>query len=245
MIIAALFIVESPEKMGLRPYGEDTPSNEYSAPKQVSWSMAEAFRTRAFLLICAIWIFASMTTHLIVIHLPPFAEGMGMNKGEAAALLGLVGGIGIVARIFGGFCGDKLGWRNALIASAFLGAIVLVLLSWSRTAWMIYSSVLLYGFLFGVRLTVIPGLIGSYYGTRNLPEIMSYLWSAAALAGLVGPLVGGLLFDLMGSYLIALLTGAGWYVVVGILALMLRPPIKDAPTHIHHRRPLALKLTRT
>jgi MFS family permease len=118
-----------------------------------------------------------------------------------------------------------MGWKNSLIVCSFCIAVSLVWLGCSARQWMIYVFVLVYGFLFGVRLTVIPGLIGEYFGTKSLPEVMSYFWSVAAFAGLVGPLVGGFIFDVTEAYPLAFFTAAIWY-VVGSLAISLSPPVK-------------------
>lgn len=239
MVIASLFIKDSPDATGAKPLGAPilirarekkvgtNPAfiNKYPSEDE-TWSISELFKTRTFFLICIIWIFASICTHLIIIHLVPFAENLGMPKGEAAAVFGMIGGVSILSRIFGGYTSQKLGWKTTLIICSFSIAALLFWLSCSKTEWMIYVFVVLYGFLFGIRLTTFPGLIGDYFGTKSITEVMSYFWSVAAVAGLVGPLLGGFIYDLTGTYPMAFIFGAILYLLVGALSTRLTPPQK-------------------
>ena len=188
------------------------------------WSFAQLLKTPTFFVICIVWILASMCTHLIIIHLVPFAENVGMPKAEAAAIFGMIGGISIVSRIFGGSASQKLGWKTTLILCCFSITLLLLWLSCSTSAWMIIFFVVFYGLVFGIRLTTFPGLIGHYFGTRSITAVMSYFWSVAAFAGLVGPLLGGFVFDLTGAYPIAFIFGGCLYALAGCLSMLLNPP---------------------
>jgi len=87
-----------------------------------------------------------------------------------------------------------------------------------------FAFVVIYGYFYGARIPQIPGLIGNYFGTKNLNEIMAIFWSIAGIGAIIGALTGGVVFDITGSYLIAFLFAACCFGSAGIVAIFLKPP---------------------
>lgn len=89
---------------------------------------------------------------------------------------------------------------------------------------MFFLFVVIYGFFYGARVPQIPGLIGNYFGNTNLTEIMGIFWAMAGIGAILGSLVGGFVFDMIGSYAIAFLFAALCFGSAGVLAILLRAP---------------------
>jgi len=229
LLIIAQAMIERPEDIGLRPLGEeDSDTNiETESDKKLSkteWSTRDAIKTRAFILLGIIWMLSALPIHMIMVHIVPFAVDMGISRDMAAAALGLIGGISIAGRLLGGMLSDLWGWVRTLIIAVVVSTIAILWLLVVKNYSMLLVFVVLFGFSYGARVPQIPGLVGTYFGTKNLTEILGIIWAIAGFGGIFGPLIGGLVFDITGSYTIAFLFALACFGLTGILACFLKRP---------------------
>jgi len=138
--------------------------------------------------------------------------------------LGLIGGISILGRIGMGLISEKIGWKWGLFLSCLLSGLMLLWLIGVRSLWMLSVFAVVYGFFYGGKITTIPGLIGSFFGTRFLGEIIGAIHAVSLAGGIIGPVLGGYIFDRSGSYRIAFLIAALAFLTSAVLTLFARPP---------------------
>ncbi len=229
LTLASLAMVDRPEDMGLQPLGKDeiqlsAANEEKDNSCKKEWTTNEAMKTRAFLILGLIWLLCALPIHLIMIHIVPFAVNAGVPQTVAATGLGFIGGISIVGRLSGGAISDVIGLKKALIFATFISAFVMTGLPFVNSSRTFFIFVIIYGYFYGARVPQIPGLIGNYFGNKNLNEIMGIFWSIAGIGAIIGALTGGVVFDITGSYLIAFLLASGCFGTAGILAIFLKPP---------------------
>ncbi|MBI4621364.1 MAG: MFS transporter [Desulfobacterales bacterium] len=239
LTLVALAMVDRPEEIGLRPLGEgefdstseskpqigfDTIMEETTSLKIPNWITKDVIRTKTFYILSSIWILCALPVHLVMINIVPFAINMGIPKGAAAAGLGLIGGISIVGRLLGGAFSDLFGLKRSLIVAAFFSTATLLWLPFIKTSHMFLIFVVLYGFFYGARVPQIPGLIGNYFGNKNLTEIMGIFWAIAGTGGIIGSLIGGFVYDITGSYVIPFLIAALCFGMAGALTFSLKTP---------------------
>jgi OFA family oxalate/formate antiporter-like MFS transporter len=62
----------------------------------------------------------------------------------------------------------------------------------------------LVGLNFGGNFALFPAAIADYFGTRNLGINYGWIFTAYGLAGILGPVVGGVLYDVTGWYVMTL-----------------------------------------
>jgi len=242
LILVALVLVDNPAKIGLKPYGVETdlPDNTDSASvsnEQVQvidessdkkgWSKKEAIRTKSFWQAYLIHFFSCFPLAMIMVHIVPFATDRGIPSITAASALGVVGLFSIMGRIVLGATSDKIGFNNGLFFSCSACTLTVIWLMLTSNIWMLYVFSVLFGFFYGGRAPLLPGLMGEFFGILSLGELMGLLTTAYALAGLCGPLFAGYVFDKTGSYYIAFILAAISYAVSAILAFYAKPPVKD------------------
>ena len=239
LALVALVMVDRPEDIGLQPLGKNdtrplwkkeikypsfaTNTHDYQLNKK-EWTTKEAMKTRAFLILGSIWLLCALPIHMIMIHIVPFAVNCGVPQKTAAVGLGFIGGISVLGRLSGGAFSDIVGLKKTLIIATFFSAFVMIALPFIRGSHTFFVFVVIYGYFWGARVPQIPGLIGNYFGNRNLNEIMGIFWSIAGIGAIIGTLTGGVVSDITGSYLIAFLFAAGCFGTAGILAIFLEPP---------------------
>ena len=69
------------------------------------------------------------------------------------------------------------------------------------------------GLNFGGNFALFPSATADYFGKRNFGSNYGWIFTAYGVAGILGPVVGGVLFDVTGEYLLA-------FVFAGLLCFM-------------------------
>ena len=236
LTLAAMLMEDRPEKRGLKPYGFEEKSGAGERdPGVQEWPAKEAMKTRMFLLVILIYFFTNLPIHMVMIHIVPYLTDEGISKSFAAGALGLIGGISIAGRIGMGVAAEKMGWKNGLFLCCLLSSLALFWLLGVKAPWMLFVFTLVYGFFYGGKITTLPGLIGSFFGTRSLGEIIGIIHAVSLSGGIIGPVLGGYIFDRSGSYRLAFVIAALGFLTSAVLTLFARPPApfvldkKDAP----------------
>jgi MFS family permease len=208
--VVGLFLVESPQQLGLRPDGdaEDAKSPVASTHHGTSSrdsTFAEARRTLPFWLMAVSFSLLSATIHGCLTHLAPLLTDQGLSAQQAAAALMLFSAMGAVGRITTGYLLDRIPPR--LVATSYFLAVVLGLLaalgsSDERLAWLFAA---LLGIGFGAESDLMPYLTARYFGLKSFGEIYGWIFGAFAFGAVLGPFLMGWVFDTTGSYQLALL----------------------------------------
>jgi len=237
LTVAAFLIVARPEDMGLRSYGAESAIPAATASSQVpksepawenmpTWTVKEALRTRAYLLLLAYSLLTVIPYIMVSVHIIPFAGGIGIPKATATAALGTRNFLGIVGSIAIGSQAERLGWKRGLAILTALGAVWMFLLMMTRNAAMLWSFVILFG-IFGMgRGPLVAGLMGTYYGTKSLTMLIAVSGMTAVVGGALGPVMAGLIWDRTGSYFAAFLIGAILWIVAALAVVLMKQPRK-------------------
>jgi MFS family permease len=151
-------------------------------------------------------LFASLGTHLTSVHLVAFFVSSGYDPLLAASAIAGVGLISVVGRPLSGALSDVVG--RELMYTVGLGmhisAIVFMLvLGNGQSMWPIFLFIGLSGLSDGIAGLIVGAKAGDLFPATDLGLVMGLVQMGRGLGMMVGPLVGGLLFDLHGNYLMA------------------------------------------
>lgn len=148
-------------------------------------------------------LFASLGTHLTSVHLVAFFVSSGYDSLLAASAIAGVGLVSVVGRPLSGALSDVLGREvmYTLGMSMHISAIVLMLtLGNGQSMWPILVFVGLSGLSDGIGGLVVGAKAGDLFPATRLGLVMGLIQMGRGLGMMVGPLLGGLLFDLHGNY---------------------------------------------
>lgn len=171
--------------------------------------IADAPRMRQILRHPLVWflvmarLLATMSTHLTQVHMVAFFIAAGYNPLLAASAMGAVGLVGLVGRPLSGTLSDVLGREVVYtVGSAMqIGSIVALLtLGDGQRLWPILLFIALSGLSDGIGGLVVGAKAADLFPTRTLGTVMGLVQMGRGLGIMVGPLLGGLLFDLQGHY---------------------------------------------
>ena len=216
------------ERKGLQPYGTESLTQQEMVRKalsEVSWSRSEALRNKTLWLICAFYFCSVLPIHMLAIHLVPFAESIGIERAIAARLWILVGGMSILGRVFAPtFVEGTIGWRKGLIIVTAILALSFFWLSMIVSLRMLLVFAVIYGFFYGGKVPLIPGLIRSYFGTKSLGQLIGIVHAISLIGGAIGPFLAGYIVDVTGIYVVAFLIGAGFLALAAFLVWLSKAP---------------------
>jgi len=149
--------------------------------------------------------------------IPYFQQDIGLSAAWAAVVMSMVFVISGIGRIGGGYLLDRMDYRLVLaVVAAMMGLGLLYLqVVPVKTVWATLPFAVMFGVSFGC-LVPMRGTVGSImFGTRTIGGILGLLQGGPIAAGVIGPFVMGLIFDLNGNYSTAI-----WGLIV-ISALMI------------------------
>ena len=225
--IAWIFILNTPEEMGLSPDGLrlNTSSDEENEGGDIhvledSWTLKEATRTLSFwtLLIC-VGIPSRINTG-ITFHIVSIFKENGLEMGASAMVLSLMAMVGIPMSFVSGLITDRIR-TNYILVMIFVIEIILLLFLNNVTT---YALAILFGVIWGMS----NGLerIGTnvvwsnYFGRRYVGSINGVGSTMVVIGSSLGPLPFGLGYDMFGSYTF-ILTLMVVFPVIGIISALL------------------------
>jgi MFS family permease len=151
-------------------------------------------------------LFATLGTHLTSVHLVAFFVTAGYDPLLAATAIAGVGCVSVVGRPLSGVLSDVLGREVVYTVGLgmYISAIVLMLtLGNGQRMWPIVLFVGLSGLSDGIGGLAVGAKAGDLFPATSLGLVMGLVQMGRGLGIMAGPLLGGLLFDLQGNYLLA------------------------------------------
>ena len=224
--LVATFIKARPADMGLKPYGEDA---EETTTAQVSagikdYSVIETLREKGFWMLYLVTLLTFAAEQMTVVHIVPYSTDMGMSVTKASLGLSLLGIGTIIGRVISGAISDRIGRILTLVLCCGIEAVAILYLLAVKGPASLYLAMFVLGIGYGGWVVLISVLLGEFYGLKNLGTILGLNFTAAAPAGILGPLMGGMLFDLTHSYFLAILIAGIICIVAVVLAALTRRP---------------------
>ncbi len=219
IIPLAQFMKHSPQRVGLKPYGEDKAINDKQSLASTSGglSFTQATKTGKFWLFGLMQYSFSFYFRAITVHITPHAIDIGIPALVAASMLSIIGGVGIVGRLSMGFISEKVRARPAQTVCLVLLTLALVWLLFVKETWMLYIFASVFGLAYGGLAPLQTLIIAELFGTESLGIIHGSLMLFTLTGSASGAPLAGYIFDVMGSYNLAFLIS----VIIGAIAIIL------------------------
>lgn len=164
--------------------------------------------------------FLSLALFFSIVYMVSYATAQGIEKLAAASLLGISGGASVAGRLGFGALGDKIS-RIRLYQSTFL------IIAFSFLIWLVsansFTLLIIYALLFGAGwggfIALSPVVAAEIFGPVGLGTVLGATYTAAGIAGLLGPTMAGYLIDKSASYQPAIIAAMA-VAFVGFLLLI-------------------------
>ncbi|MEK6244602.1 MAG: MFS transporter [Pseudomonadota bacterium] len=171
------------------------------------WTLRSALGTPIYWGLAQVFFCTSIGMYGIVVQLVAFLIDTGFSPLGAAATFGIIGMLSSISVMGSGYIADRFGIRRTVTAS-FIGTGAGILLLIAITRW---PSILLlglfvpvFGLCMGTRGPIISSICARHFAGPKVATIYGTIYATNALGAAFGSLMGGVLHDLSGGYVVGL-----------------------------------------
>jgi OFA family oxalate/formate antiporter-like MFS transporter len=206
-VVGALLLKNPPA--GYNPPGWTSTAG---ASKSISgdFSPSEVLATPAFYFMWVAYALGCSAGLMVISQLVPFATSAGIAAATLSTMTLVVGACGNASgRILSAWMSDKLGRINVLRTMIAISMISVPLLyAVGSNVGLLYLLVFVVYWCYGTQLSVNGAAAADFWGTKNAGINYGMLFTAWGVAGIIGPRIGGVLYDKYHNYQAAFNTAA-------------------------------------
>ncbi len=226
MTLAGSFLLKNPP-LGYRPAGWAPAASTAKSTSQ-DFTPGEVLRTPGFYFLWLAYALGASAGLMVISQLVPFARSQGISSDLLATMTLVVAAFGNAGgRILSGWLSDSLGRLNVLRLMIGISILAMPLLyKAGANIMLLYIMVLVVYWCYGTQLSVNASTTSDFWGTQNAGINYGMLFTAWGVAGIIGPYLGGQLFDKFKNYQAAFTSGAILSAVALAFALIAKRPSK-------------------
>lgn len=231
LVLTWKVIKDSPEVMGLQPYGEssDTPKEAkdptpaVAAPTIASdFNLGQAMTTRSFWLFLIIMVICGGGDNFILTHLIPMVTDHGISSTTAGHMLAWSGLLSLAGVLLAGPVADRIGNKIPIIITFLLRVIVFAMAMQYQNMVSFYILALVFGFTMLITAPLCVTLLGRLYGFAHIGLLSGFITTLHHLGGGLWVYGGGVIFDQTGSYHLALALAALFSLIAVLCAVFIK-----------------------
>ena len=187
-------------------------------------ALKEAFKNKSYLLLISGFFVCGFHITLVGTHVPKYVIDRGLEDWTAAMILSLIGLFNIIGSLTSGYLSTKKSKKIILSCIYFLRGLSLCLFIFTPPSTI---TSIIFGASFGILwLSTVPatsGIVAHIFGTRYLGLLYGLVFLSHQIGSFFGAYLGGLFYDLYGSYDYA------WYLAIAlsVFAGLIHLPIKE------------------
>ena len=196
------------------------------APQSLKVALAEAFGHRSYVLLVLGFFTCGFQLAFITVHLPAYLIDRGLSAEIGGWTLAIIGLFNIVGSLTSGYLGNIMPRRFILSFIYFgraMAVVAFISMPASPAATLIFGAVT--GFFWLSTVPPTSSLIAVMFGVRWLAMLFGFAFFSHQVGGFLGVWLGGVLFELTGSYDVI------WWgtILFGVLSALINLPIVEKP----------------
>ena len=197
---------------------------EKSNDQSVINALKEAFKNKSYILLTAGFFVCGFHITLVGTHVPKYVVDRGLDDWTAAMILSLIGLFNIAGSLTSGYLSTKISKKIILSVIYLLRGVSIcffIFLPASTINSVIFGAT--FGFLWLSTVPATSGIVAHIFGTKYLGLLYGIVFLSHQIGSFFGAYLGGLFYDLHGSYDYA------WYLAIAlsIFAGIIHMPIKE------------------
>jgi MFS family permease len=185
------------------PAGGPEPSRPAAAARTPEPRLGAIVATVRFWCFALAFFLTPVSNFMVMTHQVAAVTEAGVDARWAATAFGVVGLLSAFGRAGFGALSDRWGRVPSALASyaaTAAGTLALALLAGGGPGWLLYAFILPFGLTLGARGPIIAALASDLYRGRSFGAVLGLITLGNRLGSALGPWLGGVIYDLTGSY---------------------------------------------
>jgi MFS family permease len=171
------------------------------------WTVHRAIRTMRFWCLFLANVNFGFFMGMILVHQAPFIVDAGFTRMFAATILALTGLVNAGGNFFWGILSDRVGreWAWTMASGcAFLSILLLMAVKGTSNPWVLYGHGILFGLGYALP-SLWQAIGGDLFQGKQYGAIFGLISLGFGVGNFLGPWLGGYIFDIQGTYTVALI----------------------------------------
>ena len=220
VVVLAMFLKNPPEMEALQA------ANNIAAPasKGNNFTWDEVSKTPQFYLLWVMYLLAATAGLMLIAHLPSIAVVQADWKTAGFMLVVILSVFNALGRLGAGVLSDKVGRTRAMMIVFMLQAVNMFLFAFYTTIPTLMIGSAVAGLAYGAVFSLFPTTTAEFFGMKNLGVNYGMIFTGWGVAGVIGPMLGGMVADKTGAYSNGYLVAGVFLVIATVLVGILKVP---------------------
>ncbi len=205
----SMLVRNTPESCGLYPDGRKPKAAQITAEateapaEKMRILLRDTMKHPIFIGLAVAEMLRMTAAAAVFTHIMPYLSALDFPRVTAGLIAGSISVLSIAGRFGLGWLADILDKRLILAATYGLTSLGLLALCFVDTHWALFLFLGLFPIGYGGSMVLRAALLRENFGRDSFGRLFGLILGAAAIGGLIGPTLAGLIFDTWKNYLFA------------------------------------------
>ncbi|MBI2853433.1 MAG: MFS transporter [Chloroflexi bacterium] len=215
--IPVSLLFKNPEERGGRTVRKSGPYSPFEA-----WRLVPKLLQDPVLIAIVLMLFFFYTAgNLFTSQFVNYVTDTGISALVAATMMSAMGVASATGRLGLGSVSDRIGTKADNVVCCALVAVAFIILPFTHISATMWLAAIAFGVGFGGMAPLIPSLVLERFGTERVAALTGVAMMGNFLGSVAGPWMGGFIFDVFESYLLAFVLSTVFTITALIIALRL------------------------
>ena len=187
-------------------------------------------KTRSFYLLWVSYLLSATAGLMLIGHMANIADVQASWK-AGFLLVVILSVFNALGRVLGGVLSDKTGRTRAMLLVFLIQAANMAAFAWFTSIPLLIAGAAIAGLAYGALFALFPATTADYFGLKNMGVNYGLVFTGWGVAGIIGPILGGIVADSTGTYRISFWVAAAMLLIgAAIIKLVKAPASTEAHT---------------
>lgn len=203
LAVTVLLVADGPRSLGVdasAEFPEGAPEQTQGGFVRQLADTRDVVLSSRFGLVFLALVLCFVPMFVVLVHFVSYTASSGIGRWVGVLGLSVAGGVSIPGRLLGGTVSDRVGYLPAFASANVLMSVATVLFTVFSPPPVLLALVVVFAIGQGTVGALLSPVLVELFGSKNLSSLFGLATISLAIAGAVGPYVGGLTYDLTATY---------------------------------------------